>query len=174
MAHTTHDPDTSTDLSDAGALGDADALGAQLVRLLRAIGRAKHRVIKHGPEGLEQLAYAMLFTLVHDGPQRTGKLAELLHAEISTISRQSRNLVRHGLVERGADPIDGRACVLKATADGERVFAENRRLRNLWIAEMLADWSTADRAALTGLLARLVDGIEKTTAPIDSKQGIDT
>ncbi|WP_405484517.1 MarR family winged helix-turn-helix transcriptional regulator [Nocardia sp. NBC_00511] len=162
MAVIARDPNPGADLESA------DLLGAQLVRLLRAIGRAKHRVIKHGPEGLEQLAYAMLFCLVHDGPQRTGKLAEQLHAEISTISRQSRTLVRHGLVERGADPIDGRACVLKATAEGERVFADNRRQRNLWLAGLLADWSAADRVTLTTLLQRLSDDIESAAAATDS------
>ncbi|WP_067566578.1 MarR family winged helix-turn-helix transcriptional regulator [Nocardia acidivorans] len=144
----------------------ADRLGSLLVRLMRAVGRVKHRVAK---DGLEQLAYAVLFCLVHDGPQRTGKLAELLHAEISTISRQTRTLVAHGLVARGADPIDGRACVLTATAEGERVFAENRRLRNLFLAGLLADWPASDRATLIELLERLVHDIERTTAPTESK-----
>ncbi|KZM75286.1 MarR family transcriptional regulator [Nocardia terpenica] len=145
-----------------GALDDADRLGAQLIRFMRAINRAKTQLAKHGPDGLEKLAYAVLFCLVHDGPQRTGKLAEQLHAEISTISRQSRTLVEHGLVERRADPIDGRACVLAATAEGERVFEENRRLRNLWMAEMLADWPDTDRSTLIALLDRLNSSIEST------------
>lgn len=168
MAAAARDPDATIELDSA------ELLGTQLIRLMRAVGRARHRVIKHGPDGLEQLAYAVLFCLVHDGPQRTGKLAELLHAEISTISRQTRTLVAHGLVQRGADPIDGRACVLTATPEGERIFSENRRLRNLWLAELTADWSENDRTRLTELLGRLVDGIErtgidKTTAPIESK-----
>ncbi|MFJ4652023.1 MarR family winged helix-turn-helix transcriptional regulator [Nocardia sp. NPDC088792] len=163
MVTAARDPSVTTELEDA------DLFGTQLVRLLRAVGRAKHRVIKHGPEGLEQLAYSMLFCLVHDGPQRTGKLAETLHAEISTISRQSRSLVSHGLVERGADPIDGRACVLRATAEGERIFTENRRQRTLWLAELFADWPPADRADLIRLLDRFVSGMERTTASTDSK-----
>ncbi|MFF2556436.1 MarR family winged helix-turn-helix transcriptional regulator [Nocardia sp. NPDC058058] len=163
MAIVARDPSATTE-PDA-----ADQLGSVLVRLMRAIGRSKHRVVKHGPDGLEQLAYAVLFCLVHDGPQRTGKLAELLHAEISTISRQTRTLVAHGLISRGADPIDGRACVLTATAEGERVFAENRRRRNLWLAGLLADWPAADRATLIDLLDRLVHDIETTTVPIESK-----
>ncbi|WP_067687573.1 MarR family winged helix-turn-helix transcriptional regulator [Nocardia jejuensis] len=162
MAVDARDPGTTTE-------SDADLLGAQLVRLMRAIGRAKHRVLKHGPEGLEQVAYAVLFCLVHEGPQRTGKLAELLHAEISTISRQTRSLVAHGLVERGADPIDGRVCVLTATAEGERVFTENRRLRTQWLAGVLAEWPETDRSTLVGLLERLAGDIETTTAPIESK-----
>jgi len=129
---------------------------------MRAVNRAKTQLGKHGPDGLEKLAYAVLFCLVHDGPQRTGKVADMLHAEISTISRQTRSLVAHGLVERRADPIDGRACVLAATTEGERVFEENRRLRNLWMADILADWQDEERSMLIGLLDRLNTGIEAT------------
>ncbi|WP_228001800.1 MarR family winged helix-turn-helix transcriptional regulator [Nocardia australiensis] len=141
---------------------DADELGVQLVRLMRAINRTKTQINRHGPDGLDRLAYAALFCLVHDGPQRTGKLAELLHAEISTISRESRSLVAHGLVERRADPIDGRVCVLAATPEGERVLEQNRELRNRWFAAILADWPTEDRSAMNELLDRLNTGIEKT------------
>lgn len=158
----------------ATALDDADRLGAQLIRFVRAVNRAKTQLSKTGPDGLEKLAYAMLFCLVHDGPQRTGKLAEQLHAEISTISRQTRSLVAHGLVERRADPIDGRACVLAATDEGVRVFAENRRLRNLWIAEVMADWPDADRSTLIALLDRLNCGIESTPpSTAEPKQGLE-
>ncbi|MEU7143373.1 MarR family transcriptional regulator [Nocardia sp. NPDC046473] len=146
----------------AVALDDADRLGAQLVRFVRLINRTKTQLSEHGPDGLERLAYAVLFCLVHDGPQRTGKLAEQLHSEISTISRQTRTLVEHGLIERRADPIDGRACVLAATAEGVRVFERNRRRRNLWIARLLADWPIEERSALTDLLDRLNTAIETT------------
>ncbi|WP_280314884.1 MarR family winged helix-turn-helix transcriptional regulator [Nocardia wallacei] len=148
----------------------ADQLGAQLVRLMRAIGITKSQLAPLGPDGLERPAYAVLFCLVHDGPQRTGKLAELLHAEISTISRQTRNLVAHGLVERRADPVDGRACLLAPTAEGVRVFEENRRIRNHVLAGLLTDWSEDERTTLTELVERLVIGIEKTTATADSNR----
>ncbi|WP_024802573.1 MarR family winged helix-turn-helix transcriptional regulator [Nocardia sp. BMG51109] len=154
----------------AAELDVADQLGAQLVRLVRAIGRTKSQLTKHGPDGLERLAYAVLYCLVQDGPQRTGKVAELLHAETSTISRQVRYLVSHGLVERRADPVDGRACVLAATEEGERVFEENRSIRNHRIAQMLADWPEDERAVLTRLVERLVTSIEKTTATADSNR----
>ncbi|MFC9433953.1 MarR family winged helix-turn-helix transcriptional regulator [Nocardia sp. NPDC057030] len=146
----------------AGALDDADRLGAQLVRFMRLINRTKTQLTKHGPDGLERLAYAVLFCLVHDGPQRTGKLAEQLHSEISTISRQTRSLVEHGLIERRADPIDGRACVLAPTAQGTRVFEHNRRQRNLWIAELLADWPAERRSVLIELLDQFNTAIETT------------
>lgn len=141
----------------------ADELGVQLVRLLRMVNKAKSPVAKLGPDGIERAAYAILFHLVHDGPQRTSKVAESLHAEISTISRQSSTLVQQGWVERQADPEDGRACVLAPTAEGLRVFEENRRQRNKWLAKVLADWSDEDRHTLNELLDRLISDIEART-----------
>src|SRR5436309_15629849 len=109
----------------------ADQLGHELVRLVRLINKAKSQVSKQGPDGIERAAYAILFCLIHEGPQRTSKLAEFLHSEISTISRQSSSLVQHGLVERKADPADGRACLLAPTNVGLSVFEEIRRQHNL-------------------------------------------
>ncbi len=141
----------------------ADTLGHELVRLVRLVNRAKSQVSKQGPDGIERAAYAILFCLIHVGPQRTSKLAEFLHSEISTISRQSSSLVQHGLVERLADPEDGRACLLAPTAEGLRVFEENRKQRNQWLAEVLGDWSDDDRQTLNSLFNRLNDDIEKTS-----------
>jgi DNA-binding MarR family transcriptional regulator len=144
----------------ADDLDVADELGVQLVRFVRLINKAKSQVAKQGPDGIERAAYAILFHLIHDGPQRTSRLADALHAEISTISRQSSSLVQHGLVERQADPEDGRACLLAPTTEGLRVFEENRRQRNKWLAEVLADWPEEDRQNLNRLLDRLNSGIE--------------
>lgn len=138
----------------------ADELGQELVRFMRLINRVKSQVSAQGPDGIERAAYAILFTLIHEGPQRTSRLADSLHSEISTISRQSSTLVQHGLVERQADPDDGRACLLAPTAEGLRVFEENRKQRNQWLAQLLADWPEEDRQKLNTLFSRLNSGIE--------------
>lgn len=146
--------------STKAELGLADELGVQLVRLMRMIYKGRSIVAKQGPDGIERSAYSILFHLIHEGPQRTSKLAESLYAEISTISRQSSSLVQHGLVERLADPEDGRACLLAPTTEGLRVFEENRKQRNKWLAAVVADWPHEDRRTLTRLLDRLNSGIE--------------
>ena len=51
----------------------------------------------------------LLVHLVKGGPQRSGALAEAVHSDPSTISRQVAHLVRLGLVERTADPEDREA-----------------------------------------------------------------
>jgi DNA-binding MarR family transcriptional regulator len=144
----------------------ADELGVQLVRLIRLINRVKGQVVKKGPDGIEHAAYAILSCLVHDGPQRTTQLAESLRSEISTISRQSSSLVQHGLVERQADPEDGRACRLAPTSEGLRIFEESRHQRKRWLTEVLADWPEADRQELNRLFAQLNSDIEAHTSPL--------
>jgi DNA-binding MarR family transcriptional regulator len=138
----------------------ADQLGRELERYLRLNNKARSRVVKQGPDGIEWAAYAILFTLVHEGPQRASRLAESLHAEISTISRQSSSLVQHGLVERQADPEDGRAWLLAPTAEGMRVFEENRKRRNQWLAEVLVDWPDDEVQTLNRMFGLLNTGIE--------------
>lgn len=154
MAATEHEPTEAE-------LAIADELGRQMVRFMRLTARVKSQVAKRGPDGIEQAAYTILFRLVHEGPQRTSQLAEALHSDISTISRQSSSLVQHGLVARQADPEDGRASLLAPTAEGMRVFEENRRQRNRWLANVLSDWPEEDRVRLNALFDRLNAGIEE-------------
>ena len=153
-------PNSSAAARPRAELDLADSLGHELVRFIRLINKAKSQVSKQGPDGIERAAYAILFTLIHEGPQRTSRLAESLHAEISTISRQSSSLVQHGLVERQADPEDGRACLLAPTAEGQRVFEENRKQRNQWLADVLGDWTDGEIQTLNKLFGRLNTGIE--------------
>ena len=95
-----------------------------------------------------------------DGARRAGALAEAVHSDPSTVSRQVAHLVQLGLVERVADPADGRATLLVATDEGRRVFDENRQLRNRSIATMMSDWPDDDRQAFARLLTRFTDGFE--------------
>jgi DNA-binding MarR family transcriptional regulator len=83
-----------------------------------------------------------------------------VHSDPSTISRQVAHLVRLGLVERMADPEDGRATLLTATDEGRRVFEENRRIRIERFAEMLSDWAVEDRRRFAELLGRFSTAFE--------------
>jgi DNA-binding MarR family transcriptional regulator len=145
--------------SDAD-LAIADDVSGQLIRLLRLMERKQAQYRAEHPNAVERATYLLLVHLVKDGPQRAGALAEAVHSDPSTISRQVAQLARLGLVERTADPEDGRATLLAATAEGQRVFEENRQARIEWIAEMLDNWPVADRRLLAGLLGRFATEIE--------------
>jgi DNA-binding MarR family transcriptional regulator len=148
--------------SDA-ELATADEVGGQLIRLVRLVERKHAQYQAEHLDAVERATYHLLVHLVKDGPRRAGALAEAVHSDPSTISRQIGHLVRLGLVERTADPEDGRATLLAATDEGTRVFEENRRVRNERIAGMLAHWSEPDRRMLGELLARFTTDFENFT-----------
>ena len=145
-------------------LADADRIGTELVRLVRLIERAYSQHEADHPDSVERATYILLVQLIKGGPRRSSALAEAVHSDPSTVSRQVAQLVRLGLVERVADPADGRAALLVATDEGRRVFAENRRRRNEGIAEMTGHWSATDREAFVRLLGRFADDFERHRA----------
>jgi DNA-binding MarR family transcriptional regulator len=151
-------------VSSEDELATADEVGSQLIRLIRLMERGRAQYQAEHPDAVERATYHLLVHLVKDGPSRAGALAEAVHSDPSTISRQIGHLVKLGYVERTADPGDGRATLLAATEEGRRVFEQNRRARNESIAQMLADWSPADRLTLCELLGRFTSDFESFKA----------
>jgi DNA-binding MarR family transcriptional regulator len=104
---------------------------------------------------LESAAYGLLALLEDTGPLRAGDLVARLGLDKSTVSRQVSHLVDLGLVDRAADPVDGRAQVLTPSAEGSARLARIREVRrNRWESD-LSDWPPADVSLLGELLARL-------------------
>ncbi len=142
----------------------ADTVGIELMRLVKLLERKHAQYRAEHPDTVERPTYLLLVHLVKDGPQRAGTLAESVYSDPSTVSRQIAQLVRLGLVERTADPQDGRATLLAATAEGHRVFEENRRARTEQVALLLSDWEPAERRCFAELLGRFTTAFETYTA----------
>jgi DNA-binding MarR family transcriptional regulator len=130
-------------------------LGLEVIRLNRSGHSMRAALLAGGAEGVESAAYALLVPLVKDGPQRTSDLAAAACVDPSTVSRQVAELVGHGLVERQADPGDGRATLLVATEEGHLAFTALQRRREQAFELLVGDWPAADVEALTTLLHRL-------------------
>ena len=145
-------------------LRTAEEIGGQLVRLVRLIERVQAQYQAEHPDAVDRATYLLLVHLAKDGAQRAGALAEAVHSDPSTVSRQVAHLVQLGLVERVADPADGRATLLVATDEGRRVFDENRQLRNRRIAGLIADWPDEERQTFARLLTRFTDSFESHKA----------
>src|SRR5437763_11899538 len=97
---------------------------------------------------LDGAAYGLLALLQDAGPLRASDLVARLGLDKSTVSRQIASLVALGLVDRTADPQDGRAQVLTTSAEGHRRLSRLRDARrSRWEAD-LADWDTHDVATL--------------------------
>ncbi|MFC0544804.1 MarR family winged helix-turn-helix transcriptional regulator [Kutzneria chonburiensis] len=140
-------------------LDNADQLGIQLIRFLRLLERATHQ-FSDKPHGVEKAGYMLMAHLVMNGPKRASALADAVHSDPSTVSRQVAQLVRAGLLERRADPQDGRACLLAATDKGSQLFDDMRAKRSLHLDQMLASWPLDRRQQLVELFDALNTDIE--------------
>jgi DNA-binding MarR family transcriptional regulator len=132
-------------------------LSAEVVRLVRASHGMRAQIHVANADGIEWAGSMLLFHLCKDGPQRSSALAAAVCVDPSTVSRQIGDLVDLGLVDRRADPHDGRATLLAATAAGEARYQQLQERRERAFALMLADWSHTDITALVDLLRRLND-----------------
>jgi DNA-binding MarR family transcriptional regulator len=101
---------------------------------------------------------------------RASALAECLQSDPSTVSRQVAALVKEGLVERRADPEDGRASILALTSKADIVIAKHERLRIQHFAGMLSEWSDRDLARFADLLRRFTHDFEMSSTNIGSER----
>lgn len=147
---------------------DAEAVVNQIVRFFRLTKRAWAKFAAQQKDAIEQAAYYLLAVLVTEGPQRTTTLADAVHSDTSTVSRQIGSLVKHGLVERQADPADGRACLLAATERGQQCFDQQRRARTEQMAALLHNWSSEDLRTVAAVLERLNTDFERYEADATS------
>jgi DNA-binding MarR family transcriptional regulator len=104
---------------------------------------------------LDGAAYGLLSLLQDTGPLRASDLVARIGLDKSTVSRQISHLVDLGLVDRAADPVDGRAQVLTPSAEGSARLARIRDVRRARWERDMSDWPPADVATLADLLHRL-------------------
>ncbi len=146
--------------ADAHASGGAEPtavarLGQEVTRLVRASHALKAQLHGRHADGIEWAGYMLLFQLCTGGPQRSSTLAANACVDPSTVSRQVATLVEAGLVERRADPHDGRASLLAATDLGAARHRTIHERRDRAFAGLVADWPEADVQTLVTLLGRL-------------------
>lgn len=147
-----------TDIAESPAVTDfADTF----VRFMRTHRRARARWLAEAEHNVEWTAHAVLSVLNAEGPMRAGAIADHLQFDPSTVSRQVATLVKDGLVERRADPEDGRASVLVLTAAADAVLAEHQRVRASYFAGLLEGWGAGEIDDFTDKLARLTAAYEK-------------
>jgi DNA-binding MarR family transcriptional regulator len=141
------------------------ALSEQMPRFLRLIHGIKAQHTAEG--GRDRAALVLLFPLHRLGPLRQSALAELVHADPSTVSRHVTLLVERGLVQRVADESDGRASRLVLTDAGRAQLDQLRAERVAYLRTVTADWTDDELATFTTLFDRLLDDVA-ATLPTDS------
>ena len=138
---------------------DADLATAD--RIAHEVGRLMRIVAKTRQHGDGTAVGHVLAELQERGPMRVGEIAQALGTDPSTVSRQVTALVETGMVERRADPGDGRSHLLAATESGAQRCAAGRHHRVEVIATILARWPEDSRYRLAELLGRFADDMQE-------------
>ncbi|SEP81438.1 MarR family winged helix-turn-helix transcriptional regulator [Lentzea albida] len=149
----------------------ADRVGMAMVRLNKMHAQMSHQMAK---QGMDKSAFVLLATLSGLGECRSSALAEAVLSDPSTVSRQVAALVKDGLVERHADPADGRASVLAVTEAGRTLIKNRRRQRNEAIELMFAEWPEEEFKLFAELFERFVQDYERTVPSYLTDRGTGT
>jgi DNA-binding MarR family transcriptional regulator len=130
------------------------AVADSVLDLMRTVRKAKARMLADARGDVESATQLLLHTVAAHGPVRTSALAASVHSDLSTVSRQVGALVAGGLLERRADPADGRACLLALTPAGEAAVADHEQGRADFFAAVLDGWTQDELLQFAGLLDR--------------------
>jgi DNA-binding MarR family transcriptional regulator len=159
----TTDAAESTQGAAAPFPGSADLpaeLADAVIRLVRQYHSLRLR-INDGKDVDAPPQMAVLGRLADLGPCRASVLAEALLSDPSTVSRQVAGLIKAGWVDRGPDPVDGRAAILSITDAGRERWVEHWRRRGQALAPVFERWTEQDQADLARLLRQYTVDVDR-------------
>jgi DNA-binding MarR family transcriptional regulator len=139
---------------------DVEACGRDLNEALdRSIRRAglprvHQRLNAAAGVSLDRSSYWLASWLTDAESLRLSDLAEVLHTDLSTVSRQVQAAERAGLVEHRPDPSDGRASRVYLTAGGRDALERLRAVQRAEILAAIAHWLPEDQQRFAELMSR--------------------
>jgi DNA-binding MarR family transcriptional regulator len=153
---------------------DPIAITARLARLHTTLGARLESVFQRF--GIRGGDFAVIATLVRlaDAQISQRRLASELALSPGTVSIRLDRLVRRGLVQRSADPEDGRGALISLTASGRGLFEAcvPEHLANA--QAMISGLSERERQQLGQLLGKLLYTLEEpaTDSSVEPKLGL--
>ena len=134
------------------------------VRLAMAVSRLRSRIrIEAGMRstGIPISQLAVLGRIIDEGPTTAAALAAGEHVTQQAIAQSLATLKERGLVEKQADPSDGRKSLVTATAAGRALMDGITASRDEWLTQAIdAAVRPEERPLLAdaiGLLERIAD-----------------
>jgi DNA-binding MarR family transcriptional regulator len=126
----------------------SDELTQLASRLRLAIARTARRLRQQAGTDLSAALTAALATVEQNGPLTPSELADVEHVKRPTATRIITRLEERGLVQRAADPADGRSSLVSLTPEGRTLLGRLRGRKNAYLARRLRELDSADVAAL--------------------------
>jgi len=139
-------------------------LTERAAQLRTAIVRTARRLRQEAAaetSGLTPTSTAALATIERHGPMTPSEIAAIERVKRPTITRTLGCLEREGLIDRAADPADGRSSLVSVNAAGRERLRRLRGRKNAYLARRMRNLSdeeveTLERAA--EILERMREG----------------
>jgi len=154
MPDAEHPEDTPEARAEAVRALEAE-FGELITHFRRVIMENANRV----SPGLLPGAYKIFTTIARCERVTVSTLSERMLMDKGQVSRMVRELEDLGLIERSADPSDGRSFLLQLTSLGVERLAQARLPQEGRLLRTLEDWSLTDIGNLTRLLHALASGV---------------
>lgn len=123
----------------------AELASTMRVSVMRLARRLRHERPDFGL-GLTQIA--TLATIERHGPVTPREVAEHERVQPPSMSRVLAALEERALITRTAHPSDGRQQLVAITREGRELLREDRRRREAWLAQRLAELTQQERETL--------------------------
>ena len=136
------DHDSGPPHNDLRAARDLYGLAEALDQVARWVGQTIPRADLHG------VALSVLNVLSTNRPQRMSQLAERERISQSGMTGVIHRLARAGLIERNAEPADGRIVLVTVTAEGRALLVDVQAARVQAPAEQLSRLPESEQDAL--------------------------
>ena len=130
-------------------------------RLRLAIVRTARRLRQEAGTDLSPSQTSALATIERHGPLTPSELAELERVKRPSATRIVSRLEKEGLVDRAADPADGRSSLVSASRDGRALLRRLRTRKNAYLARRMRELPAEDVRTLqeaAEVLERLLEG----------------
>jgi DNA-binding MarR family transcriptional regulator len=146
----------------------AERVSLGLIRMMKLLQALRQHAPRIHP-AVDATAYPILFNLAAE-PRRVSVLADCVHSDVSTVSRQVSTLESHGLVDKVSDPDDGRAQVVRLSDEGQALIAGIQQQRTEWFRELMDDWTPAEASDFADHLERFGGALEKSREQLQTRR----
>jgi DNA-binding MarR family transcriptional regulator len=125
-----------------------DSAARLRMAIVRTARRLRQEAAGAGGAELSPTAVAALATVERHGPLTPSELAAIERVKRPTATRTLRVLGEAGLVDRAADPSDGRSALLSVNAAGRERLRRLRGRKNAYLARRMRDLPRKDLETL--------------------------
>jgi DNA-binding MarR family transcriptional regulator len=151
-------------------MGDEAHSSATAIALTAAMRRLRARLRQESPLGPAELTMPQALALtriIEEGPIPNAALAAREYMRPQSSHEMVLFLERRGLVERRADPADGRRRLIEATTGGRRLVSELMQLRHEWLAGAIEHDLSAAEQEMLAIAATLMARIASSRSRAD-------